>query len=83
MGVNTFLLDRRNAPFLIGTSMQTAGTLRRFFKLTELNDERTAAQLDGAPVGAPATAALSGNARHDIAGTPNLRRQAFVRNKAA
>jgi hypothetical protein len=45
MGVNTFLLDRRTAKLLIGGSPQTVGTLRRFFKLTELNEER-AAELD-------------------------------------
>jgi hypothetical protein len=47
MGVNTFLLDRRTAVVLIGGSRQTVGTLRRFFKLTELDEER-AAEFDAA-----------------------------------
>jgi hypothetical protein len=42
MGVNTFLLDRRTAILSIGGSRQTVGTLRRSFKLTELDAERSA-----------------------------------------
>ena len=42
MGVNTFLLDRRTAVLSIGGHRQTVGTLRRFFKLTELDDARAA-----------------------------------------
>lgn len=42
MGVNTFLLDRRTTTLMVGGTKQTVGTLRRFFKLTELNDERAA-----------------------------------------
>lgn len=56
MGVNTFLLDRRTATLLIGASKQTVGTLRRFFKLTELDEER-AAELDAAASIAPSPAA--------------------------
>lgn len=56
MGVNTFLLDRRTASLLVGTTRQTVGTLRRFFKLTELDDER-AAELDAAARIAPSPAA--------------------------
>lgn len=40
MGVNTFLLDRRSATLIVGGSKQLVGTLRRFFKLTELDEER-------------------------------------------
>ena len=42
MGVNIFLLDRRTAVLSIGGTRQTVGTLRRFFKLTELDAERAA-----------------------------------------
>jgi hypothetical protein len=56
MGVNTFLLDRRTVTLLIGASKQTVGTLRRFFKLTELDDERLA-ELDAAARIAPSPVA--------------------------
>jgi hypothetical protein len=42
MGVNLYLLDHRTAVLLIGGSNQTVGTLRRFFKLTELDADRAA-----------------------------------------
>lgn len=42
MGVNILLLDRRMVTVRIGTSRQTVGTLRRFFKFTELDEERAA-----------------------------------------
>ena len=42
MGVNTFLLDRRTATVRIGERRHTVGTLRRFFELTELDEERAA-----------------------------------------
>ncbi len=58
MGVNTFLLDRRTATLVIGGSRHAVGTLRRFFKLTELDDER-GAELDAAARITPSpTAAL-------------------------
>jgi len=41
MGVNTFLLDRYRVTLLIGGTRQAIGTLRRFFKVTELDDKRT------------------------------------------
>jgi hypothetical protein len=47
MGVNTFLLDRRTATLVIGGRKQTIGTLRRFFKVTELDPKR-AGELDAA-----------------------------------
>lgn len=56
MGVNTFILDRRTAKLLIGEKPQTVGTLRRFFKLTELDDER-AAELEAAAGVMPSPAA--------------------------
>jgi len=42
MGVNTFLLDRHTVTLLIGGSRLPVGTLRQFFKLTEMDDERAA-----------------------------------------
>ena len=42
MGVNTFLLARRPATLLVAGTRQQIGTLRRYFKLTELDDERAA-----------------------------------------
>ena len=42
MGINTFLVDRRTVTLVVGGEKQTVGTLRRFFKLTELDDERRA-----------------------------------------
>ncbi len=57
MGVNTFLLDRRTVTLLIGGRRQTVGTLRRFFKLTELDDER-AAELKAAEHIRPSPAAV-------------------------
>ena len=49
MGVNTFLLDRRTAVLVIGGSRQTVGTLRSFFKLTELDlGEGRVAELEAA-----------------------------------
>ncbi len=47
MGVNTYLLDRRPIPLLIGDTRHTVGALRRYFKVTELDDER-AAELNAA-----------------------------------
>jgi hypothetical protein len=47
MGVTTYLLDRRTTTLEVGGASQTVGTLRRFFKLTELDDER-AAELEAA-----------------------------------
>jgi hypothetical protein len=47
MGVNTFLLGSHTATLIIGGKHQVVGTLRRFFKLTEMNDER-AAELNAA-----------------------------------
>ncbi len=56
MGVNTFLLDRRTATLLVGGRKQTVGTLRRFYKITELDDERSA-ELDAAARITPSPAA--------------------------
>jgi hypothetical protein len=56
MGVNTFLLDRRTVTLLIGGSRQTVGTLRQFFKLTEMDAER-AAERDAAALIRPSPAA--------------------------
>lgn len=57
MGVNTFLLDRRTVTLEVGGTKQTVGTLRRFFKLTELDDER-AAELEAAACTTPSPAAV-------------------------
>ncbi len=56
MGVNTFLLDRRTVTLLIGGRRQTVGTLRQFFKLTEMDDERVA-ELEAAALITPSPAA--------------------------
>jgi len=40
MGVNIFLLDRRPARLDVGGVVQSVGTLRRFWKMTELDEER-------------------------------------------
>jgi hypothetical protein len=56
MGVNTFLLDRRTATLFVGGSKQTVGTLRRFFKITELNGGR-AAELNASAYITPSPAA--------------------------
>ena len=58
MGVNTFLLDRRTAVLSIGGSRQTVGTLRRFFKLTELDEERAAERAAAASITPSPVAAL-------------------------
>jgi len=42
MGVVKYLLDRRTVTVRIGDSRQAIGTLRRFFKITELDEERNA-----------------------------------------
>lgn len=47
MGVSIYLLDRRTAALVIGGTRHTVGTLRRFFKVTELNEGRSA-ELDAA-----------------------------------
>jgi hypothetical protein len=54
MGVNTFILDRRAATLLVGSSRQTVGTLRRFYKITEL-DQHRAAEVVAADAAAKAT----------------------------
>jgi hypothetical protein len=72
MGVNTFLLDRRTVTLLIGGSKQTVGTLRAFFKLTELDDER-AAERDAAAhiTPSPAAALVMDIADLPLAGEPD------------
>jgi len=40
MGVNIFILDRRLVSLRIGGFDQDIGSLRRFWKITELNQER-------------------------------------------
>lgn len=46
MGVNIFILDRRTVTLVVGSSRERIGTLRRFFKITEL-DEARASELTG------------------------------------
>jgi hypothetical protein len=71
MGVNTFLLDRRTAVLMIGGSRQTVGTLRRFFKLTELDlEEGRAAVLDAADAAARITPSPAAAMNMDIAELP-------------
>jgi len=71
MGVNTFLLDRRTAKLLIGGSPHTVGTLRRFFKITELDEDR-AAERDAAAgiTPSPAAAMLMDITDLPLAGEP-------------
>ncbi len=40
MGVNIFILDRRPVRLSVAGTVQSIGSLRRFFKITELNDTR-------------------------------------------
>ena len=42
MGVNILLLDRRPARLDVGGVVQSVGTLRSFWKMTELDEERAA-----------------------------------------
>jgi hypothetical protein len=42
MGVNIYILDRRRVRLSVGGVEQDAGSLRRFWKITELDDERAA-----------------------------------------
>ena len=58
MGVNTFLLDRRTTTLIVGGSTHTIGTLRAYFKVTELDDERVAALDAAARIMPSPTAAL-------------------------
>lgn len=41
MGVNIYILDRRPARLSVGGIEQSVGSLRRFWKITELNRERS------------------------------------------
>lgn len=47
MGVQLYLLDRRPTTLVVGGSFHEIGTLRRFWKATELDDDRTA-EIDAA-----------------------------------
>lgn len=47
MGVNTFLLDRRTVKLVISGTRYSVGTLRRFYKVTELDGQRIT-ELDAA-----------------------------------
>jgi hypothetical protein len=40
MGVNIYILDRRPARLRVGEREQSVGSLRRFWKITELDEER-------------------------------------------
>jgi len=40
MGVNIFILDRRPAKLVVAGVVQDVGSLRRFWKITELDEER-------------------------------------------
>ncbi len=41
MGVNIYILDRRPARLSVGGVEQNIGSLRRFWKITEIDDERS------------------------------------------
>ena len=73
MGVNTFLLDRRTAMLQVGPSIHTVGTLRRFFKLTELDDVRAAELNEAARVSQSPVAVLNPEITEwPTAGEPNV-----------
>lgn len=57
MGVNLYLLDRRSVGLFVGGTQHTIGTLRRFFKLTEMDAER-AAERDAAARVTPSPVAV-------------------------
>ncbi len=42
MGVQVYLLDRQTVTLLVGDDLQQIGTLRRFWKVTEIDGDRTA-----------------------------------------
>jgi hypothetical protein len=42
MGVNIFILDRRPAKLAVAGVVQDVGSLRGFWKITELDEERAA-----------------------------------------
>lgn len=72
MGVNIFLLDRRTATLFVGGSKHTVGTLRRFFKITELDDERAAEREAAARVTpSPAAALIVDISELPLAGAPD------------
>jgi hypothetical protein len=55
MGVNIYILDRRPARLSVGGVEQSVGSLRRFWKITEVDDERSR-ELDTAEAAAGAIA---------------------------
>jgi hypothetical protein len=72
MGVNIFLLDRRTVTLLIGTTKQVVGTLRPFFKLTELDDDRADERNAAARITpSPAAALVVDISEMPLAGEPD------------
>ena len=49
MGVQIYLLDRRTVTLLVGNHSQKIGTLRRSWKVTEIDGDR-AAEIEAAKV---------------------------------
>ena len=72
MGVNIFLLDRRPATLIVAGFRQRIGTLRRYFKLTELTGERVA-EIEAANriPSAPAAALVADESELPLASVPN------------
>ena len=63
MGVNIYILDRRSARLSVGGVEQNVGSLRRFWKITEMDGERSS-ELDAAEavartIGSPTAAMLA------------------------
>lgn len=63
MGVNIFILDRRPANLVVGGTLQTIGSLRRFWKISEIDDERSqelrASELVAASIPSPRAAMVA------------------------
>ena len=70
MGVNIFILQRRPVRLSVGGVAQSVGSLRRFWKITELDNER-GAELDAEEAAARAISSPSA-ARSSAAGTFSL-----------
>ena len=74
MGVNIFILDRRLANLVVGGTVQTIGSLRRFWKITEIDDHRSqelrASELVAASMPSP-TAAMVADVEEMPVGSPS------------
>ena len=75
MGVQIYLLDRRTVTLLVGADLQKIGTLRRSWKVTEIDDDRAAdieaAKANIAGQGAPLAVMVADVAEIPLAIEPN------------